>query len=98
MKTNVYNVLIPQTGAESDALAIFLSTVQQQCAPWVYQSITAMGGNGQRVLLCSFSPAAYKALANMYADLDVAGEPTIGDGLHWQDGESIMRHLTPMEV
>jgi hypothetical protein len=97
MKTNPFT-LDPQTGAERYARSIFLSTVYEAAPEWVFGAITAMGHGGQRVLLHTIQPAAYAALEAMYRDLDAANEDTIGDGLHWRDGESIMNHLRPLDV
>lgn len=90
MKKDKY-ILIPQTGGERDAINIFKSTIEIAASKWVYDGVTAMSGDGSRVLRHTISKEVFEALEKMYEEID---EETIGDGLHWRDGESVMKYFT----
>ena len=92
MKINKFTIE-PQTGGESDMIAVFKSTVELECPSWVYTAITAMGHGGQRLLMHHIEPSVRAQLDEMYKRLEASGGDTIGDGLHWRDGVGVMGYI-----
>jgi hypothetical protein len=91
MKINRYS-MEAETGAERDAIRTFLATVESE-RPALYGAITAMGHGGQRVIMVNIEPSIHAELKAMYRELESSGKDTIGNNLHWGDGELVMGYF-----
>ena len=85
-----------ESGGESDAMGVFISTVEYE-RRWLLNRITAMGGNGGLKIMVEIGGDSLEELRKMYKELVNSGDSTIGDGLHWRDGEVIMSYFREAE-